>query len=64
MGTSNYYYLLKATTMNKKEKTGKKDQDKGWFGRLLEKWDKQLEEKSKQQGCCKSKNPSKGSSCC
>jgi hypothetical protein len=37
---------------------------KGWFGKLLEKLDKKMEEKSRGGCCCGPKDPKKGSSCC
>lgn len=37
---------------------------KGFFGRMIEKLDKKLEEKSKKTSCCSSKDKEKGSSCC
>lgn len=42
----------------------KPEKKKGFFARLLEKLDKNLEEKSKKKTCCGSGPDSKGSSCC
>ncbi len=36
---------------------------KGFFGRIMDKLDKKLEEKSKKSSCCGS-DKDKGSSCC
>ncbi len=42
----------------------KQEQKKGFFARLLEKFDKKLEEKAKKTGCgCQPKNDGKGSCC-
>lgn len=41
----------------------KKEEKKGIFGRMMEKLDKRLEEKSKKTSCCGS-DKDKGSSCC
>jgi len=48
--------------MEKEEKAPEKNK-KGIFGRLMEKLDKKLEEKSKKTPCC-GPNKDKGSSCC
>jgi len=37
---------------------------KGFIGRLIEKLDKKMEEKSKAKPCCDNKDESKGKSCC
>ena len=37
---------------------------KGFIGRLIEKLDKKMEEKSKAKPCCDTKGESKGKSCC
>jgi hypothetical protein len=44
--------------MNKPEKR------KGFFGRLIEKLDKKMEEKAKVKPCCHSKDKGSGKSCC
>ena len=45
-------------------KESKKDkQKKGFLGRIMEKLDKRLEEKSKKSSCCGT-DKDKGSSCC
>jgi len=51
---------MSASTENKPNKK------KGFFGRMMEKLDKKLEEKSRKAPCCgnSSKNKEKGSSCC
>jgi len=41
-----------------------KQPKKNWLAKLFEKWDKKLEEKSKDSSCCKTEGGSKGSSCC
>ena len=40
----------------------KKEQKKGFLGKIIEKIDKKMEEKSKKTSCCGGKD--KGSSCC
>lgn len=37
---------------------------KGFIGKLIEKLDKKMEEKSKAKPCCDTKDESKGKSCC
>ena len=37
---------------------------KGFFGRLMERLDKKMEEKAKATPCCGSKDKDKGKSCC
>ncbi len=44
--------------MNKPEKK------KGFFGKLIEKLDKKMEEKAKAKPCCDPKDKDKGKSCC
>jgi len=44
--------------MNKPEKK------KSFFGKLIEKLDKKMEEKTKTKPCCDSKDKDKGKSCC
>ncbi len=44
--------------MNKPEKK------KGFFGKLVEKLDKKMEEKSKSKPCCDSKDKGEDKSCC
>lgn len=48
-------------TVNENKKNAQK---KGFWGKLLEKVDKKLEEKSKKTSCCSPKDKGKGSSCC
>jgi len=47
---------------NKSKVEDSKEKKKGFIARLMEKFDKRLEEKSKSSGCCSS-NKGKGSSC-
>ncbi|NQT28100.1 MAG: hypothetical protein HQ570_00705 [Candidatus Omnitrophica bacterium] len=42
----------------------KSEKKKSFFGRLIEKLDKKIEEKAKTKPCCDSKNKNKGKSCC
>ncbi|MFH1362978.1 MAG: hypothetical protein ABIH45_02045 [Candidatus Omnitrophota bacterium] len=42
----------------------KSEKKKSFFGRLIEKLDKTIEEKAKTKSCCDSKNKNKGKSCC
>ncbi|MCK5083740.1 MAG: hypothetical protein KAR31_12595 [Candidatus Omnitrophica bacterium] len=42
----------------------KKEDKKGFFGRLMEKLDKKLKDASEQKECCCSSNDEKDSSCC
>lgn len=42
----------------------KKEKKKGFFGKLIEKLDKKLEEKSKEQSCCSPSDKKNGKSCC
>ena len=44
--------------MNKPEKK------KNFFGRLIEKLDKKIEERAKEKPCCDNKDKDKGKSCC
>ena len=44
--------------MNKTEKK------KSFFGKLIEKLDKKMEEKAKAKPCCDGKDKGKGKSCC
>lgn len=48
--------------MEKKE-SQKEEKKKGFFGRIMDKLDKKLEEKSKKSSCCGA-DKDKGSSCC
>ncbi len=45
------------------QKKVKDEKKKGFFGRMMDKLDKKLEEKSKKTSCCGS-DKDKGSSCC
>lgn len=46
---------------DKKEKSTEK---KGFIGKLIDKLDKKLEEKSKEQSCCNPSDKKNGKSCC
>ena len=50
--------------MEKNAAETKKAEKKGWFGRFIEKLDKKMEVKARENFCCEQKNPKKGSSCC
>lgn len=41
-----------------------KKKKKGFFGKLVDKLDKKMEEKSKNTSCCGGSEKEKGSSCC
>lgn len=43
----------------------KPKKEKGFFGKMIEKLDKKMEEKSKKTSCCEDRaNKDKGSPCC
>jgi len=46
-----------------KQESKKEEKKKGIFGRMMEKLDKKIEEKSKKSPCCGS-DKDKGPSCC
>lgn len=52
--------------MEENQNTGKMTEKKrkGFFGRMLEKIDKTMEEKAKAKPCCDSNDKNKGKSCC
>jgi hypothetical protein len=45
-----------------KEKVGEKKEKKGFFSRMLDKLDKKMEVKAKENKCCSGSD--KGKSCC
>lgn len=47
-----------------KDEREEKKTRKGFFSRMLDKFDKKMEEKVKSIGCCKSKDNSSKNSCC
>lgn len=46
------------------ERPQEKKNKKGFFSRLIDKWDKKMEEKAKETKCCSGSDKSKGKSCC
>jgi len=48
----------------KEEEMNKSEKKKSFFGKLIEKLDKKMEEKSKAKSCCDSKDRGKGKACC
>ncbi len=42
----------------------KKDEKKGFLGKIIDKLDKKMEEKSKEQSCCNPSDKKNGKSCC
>ncbi|MCA9407964.1 MAG: hypothetical protein KC733_04700 [Candidatus Omnitrophica bacterium] len=49
--------------MSDKNNTEQREK-KSFFGKMIEKIDKKLEEKSQKTPCCSPKDKGKGSSCC
>lgn len=41
-----------------------KNKKRNFFGRLMERLDKKMEEKAKTKSCCDKKEKNKGKSCC
>lgn len=50
--------------MTEQKQDQKVEKPKGFFGRLLDKLDANLEKKAKGSCCCKSSDKEKDSSCC
>ena len=48
----------------REEEMNKPEKKKSFFGKLIEKLDKKMEEKTKTKPCCDSKDKDKGKSCC
>jgi len=48
----------------KEEEVNKPEKKKSFFGKLIEKLDKKMEERANAKPCCAAKDKGKGKSCC